>query len=450
MSTRNCLAIVLAAGEGTRMRSAMPKVMHAVGGRPMLGHVLSTVRGCGATRVAVVVGPDASEVTAFAKKEVPDAAIYVQTDRLGTAHAALAARKEFSKSPDDVIVVYGDTPLLTSATLRRLRNALAKGADVVVLGFHSPTPHGYGRLIMDQDRLVAIREEKDADRLERMIEFCNSGVMGFRGGIAPLLKKIGNANAKGEYYLTDLVAIANQAGMRVAALEGDETEFLGVNSRVELAAAERAFQERARWAAMAAGVTLVAPETVWFSHDTRIGRDVVIEPNVFFGPGVTVGEGAVIRANTYVDGAKVGPGAIVGPFARLRPGADIRVGAHVGNFVEVKNARIGEGAKANHLAYIGDATIGAAVNVGAGTITCNYDGFDKHRTVVGDRAFIGSNSALVAPVRIGADAYIATGSVITADVPQDAMAVARGRQETKPGWAAKLRDKKRSPQQKRS
>jgi bifunctional UDP-N-acetylglucosamine pyrophosphorylase/glucosamine-1-phosphate N-acetyltransferase len=424
------------------MRSATPKVMHTVGGRPMLGHVLDTVRSSGATRCAVVIGPDATAIRAFVKQQSPDAAICRQSERLGTAHAALAARAELIKEPDDVVVVYGDTPLLTATTLRRLRATLAKGADLVVLGFRSLDPTGYGRLILDKGRLVAIREEKDASPAERGIDLCNAGVMGFRGTLAPLLRKIGNDNAKGEYYLTDLVAIANDAGMRVLALEGDETEFLGVNSRVELAAAERAFQNRARRAAMEGGATLIAPETVWFSHDTRLGRDVVVEPNVFFAPGVTVGDGALIRANSHIDAAKVGPGAIIGPFARLRPDADIRANAHIGNFVEVKNARIGEGAKVNHLTYVGDASVGADTNVGAGTITCNYDGFDKHRTEIGSGAFIGSNSALVAPVKIGNGAYIATGSVITMDVPDGAMAIARGRQENKPGWAAKLRDKK--------
>jgi len=432
------------------MRSRTPKVMHAVGGRPMLGHVLESVRASGATRFAVVVGPDATDVRAFVRRQAPEAAVYKQAERLGTAHAVLAARSELKNGPDDVIVAYGDTPLLTAATLKRLRTALGKGADLVVLGFRSADPTGYGRLIVDDGRLVAIREEKDADRAERMVDFCNAGVMGFRGRLAPLLKKIGNVNAKGEYYLTDLVAIARDAGMTAMALEGDEMEFLGVNSRIELASAERAFQDRARRAAMEAGVTLIAPESVWFSYDTKIGRDVIVEPNVFFGPGVIVGEGALIRANSHIDAARVGPGAVVGPFARLRPDANIGANAHIGNFVEVKNAQIEEGAKVNHLTYVGDARVGAGANLGAGTITCNYDGFDKHPTDIGAGAFIGSNSALVAPVTIGAGAYIATGSIITMDVPADAMAVARGRQENKPGWAAKLRDKKRGRRSRRS
>jgi bifunctional UDP-N-acetylglucosamine pyrophosphorylase/glucosamine-1-phosphate N-acetyltransferase len=425
------------------MRSALPKVMHKVGGLPMLGHAFAAAEAAGATRLAVVIGPAAAAVREFVGKHAPDAAIYEQTVRLGTAHAVLAARKEFSADPDDAIVLYGDTPLLTSRPLTRMRATLAKGADVVVLGFRTANPAGYGRLLVEKKRLVAIREEKDADKAEREVDFCNAGVMGFRGSAAPLLKKIKNANAKGEYYLTDLVALANNAGLKAVALEGDESEFLGVNSRVELAAAERVFQHRARRAAMEGGATLIAPETVWFSHDTRLGRDVLVEPNVFFGPGVTVAEGATIRANSHIDGARIAAGAVVGPFARLRPGADIGPNAHVGNFVEIKNAAIDEGAKVNHLTYVGDAHVGAGANVGAGTITCNYDGFDKHHTEIGAGAFIGSNSALVAPVTIGAGAYVASGSVVTMDVPADAMAVARGRQVNKPGWATKLRAHRR-------
>ena len=444
MPKRNCLAIILAAGEGTRMRSALPKVMHKVGGLPMLGHALASARAAGATRQAVVVGPEAGAVKTFVKAAAPEAATYLQAERLGTAHGVLAARKEFKASPDDVIVLYGDTPLVTVATLKRLRRALAAGADVVVLGFRSGDPTGYGRLLVEDGRLVAIREERDASAAERQVDLCNAGVMGLRGAAASLLKKIGNNNAKGEYYLTDLVAIASDAGLKVVTIEGDESEFLGVNSRVELAAAERVFQDRARRSAMDSGVTLVSPETVWFSHDTRLERDVTIEPNVFFAPGVSVAEGATIRANSHIDGARIGAGAIVGPFARLRPGADIRPNAHIGNFVEVKNAVIDEGAKVNHLTYIGDANVGAAANIGAGTITCNYDGFAKHHTEIGAGAFVGSNSALVAPVTIGKGAYVASGSVITTDVPDEAMAIARGRQVNKPAWAGTLRNKRRA------
>jgi bifunctional UDP-N-acetylglucosamine pyrophosphorylase/glucosamine-1-phosphate N-acetyltransferase len=448
MPKRSCLAIILAAGEGTRMRSALPKVMHKVGGLPMLGHVLAAATAAGATQRAVVVGPGATEVRRFLDGEEPQPVVYTQSERLGTAHAVLAARKELRAEPDDVLVLYGDTPLLSPATLKRMRGALGKGNDVVVLGFRTGHPGGYGRLVTVKGRLVAICEEKDAGNVERAINFCNAGVMAFRGTAAKLLKKIGNQNAKGEYYLTDLVALANAAGLNVVALETKESEVLGVNSRIELAAAERAFQEGARRAAMDSGVTMIAPETVWFSHDTMIGRDVVIEPNVFFAPGVSVAAGAMIKANSHIEGAEIGTGAIIGPFARLRPGAKIGPNAHVGNFVEIKNAAIDEGAKANHLTYIGDAHVGAGANIGAGTITCNYDGFDKYHTEIGAHAFIGSNSALVAPVTIGAGAYVGSGSVVTTDVPADALAVARGRQENKPAWATKLRDQKRASRSK--
>jgi bifunctional UDP-N-acetylglucosamine pyrophosphorylase/glucosamine-1-phosphate N-acetyltransferase len=439
MPKRSCLAIILAAGEGTRMRSAMPKVMHQVGGRPMLGHVIAAAQGAGANRIATVVGPNAGQVRAFVAEAAPESATYEQTQRLGTAHAVLAAAKEFRNLPDDVIVLYGDTPLLTAATLKRLRSALTRGADVVVLGFRTGSPTGYGRLLTEKGRLLSIREERDASDAEREIDFCNAGVMGFRGDAAALLKKIRNENAKGEFYLTDLVEVANKAKKKVVAIEGDESEFLGVNSRIELAAAERVFQHQARRVAMSEGVTLVAPETVWFSHDTKLGRDVLVEPNVFFGPGVTVGDGVVIRANSHIDGATVAAGAVIGPFARLRPGAVIGPDAYIGNFVEIKNAAVDEGAKVGHLTYVGDAHVGAAANIGAGTITCNYDGFEKHHTEIGAGAFVGSNSALVAPVSIGKGAYIGSGSVITQDVPDDALAIGRGRQVTKPGWAADLR-----------
>lgn len=442
MPKRSFLAVILAAGEGKRMRSGTAKVMHKVGGLPMLGHVLSAAEAAGSTRRAVVVGPGASSVRQYVNLQAPDAATYEQTERLGTAHAVLAAQKELRSGPDDVIILYGDTPLLTVKTLARLRRSLANGADVAVLGFRTANPTGYGRLMIEKSRLIAIREEKDADEIERRIDFCNAGVMGFRGSAARLLKKIGKDNAKGEYYLTDLISLANKAGMKVIALEGSEDEFLGVNSRVELASAERAFQNRARRSAMDRGVTLIAPETVWFSYDTRLGRDVIVEPNVFFGPGVSIAERVLIRANSHIEAARVATGAIVGPFARLRPGADIGKDVHIGNFVEVKNSRIDEGAKANHLTYIGDAHIGANANIGAGTITCNYDGFGKHHTDIGAGAFIGSNSALVAPVNIGAGAYVASGSVVTIDVPDEAMAVARGRQANKAEWAANFREKK--------
>jgi bifunctional UDP-N-acetylglucosamine pyrophosphorylase / glucosamine-1-phosphate N-acetyltransferase len=440
MESRTCLAVILAAGEGTRMRSNLPKAMHPVGGLPMLGHVLATAARAGATRVAVVVGPDAAAVRAFVQTRAPQAAVYEQAERLGTAHAVLAADQELAAGLDDVLVLYGDTPLVTAETLQRLRGELATGAEIAVLGFRPADPAGYGRLVMDGDRLVAIREHKDASHAERAIGFCNAGVMAFSGASGPaLLAKIGKANAAGHYYLTDLVELANAAGKRVAAIEAEADEVLGVNTRAELALVERVFQERTRRAAMLGGATLLVPETVTFSHDTVLGRDVVVEPNVFFAPGVTVGDGVTIRAFSHIEGAKIAAGAIIGPFARLRPGADIGEGAHIGNFVEIKNAVIDAGAKANHLSYIGDAHVGAATNIGAGTITCNYDGYGKYHTEIGANAFIGSNSALVAPVSIGDGAYVGSGSVITDDVPPDALALGRARQVVKPGRAAVLK-----------
>jgi bifunctional UDP-N-acetylglucosamine pyrophosphorylase/glucosamine-1-phosphate N-acetyltransferase len=430
------------------MKSAIPKVMHRIGGRPMIGYVIDAARAAGASRLAVVVGPDAAALAAYVRTAAPAASIYEQRERLGTAHAVLAARREFASIADDVLVLYGDTPLVTVGTLGRVRRAMAKGVDVVVLGFRPSDPGAYGRLITKGRQLVAIRELKDANAEERAIGFVNGGVMGFRGMLAPLLKRIGTRNAKSEYYLTDLVEIANRRKLRVEAIEADAEEVLGVNSRADLAEAERAFQARARRAAMDGGATLVAPDTVYFSFDTRLGRDVIVEPGVFFGAGVVVADGATIRAHSHLEGARISSGAIVGPFARLRPGTEIGSGAHIGNFVEVKNAKIGDGAKANHLAYIGDAHIGPRTNFGAGAITCNYDGYFKHHTEIGADAFIGTNSALVAPVTIGDGAYIASGSVITHNVAPDAMAVARSRQVDKPEWAAKYRELKRSASRK--
>ena len=440
MADRSCLMIVLAAGEGTRMKSSTPKVLHEIAGRPMVAHVLAAATAAGAGALAAVIGPGMAAVERVVRAAAPNAAVFVQEERLGTAHAVLRARAALETGADDVVVLYGDTPLVTPATLGRVRAELAAGADVVVLGFHADDPTGYGRLLTDGDRLVAIREHKDATEAERAVRFCNSGIMAFRGaGLLPILDAIGNANAKGEFYLTDAVEIAVAHGLRAVAVEGPADEFLGVNDRAQLAACEAVFQTRARAHAMAEGVTLIAPETVFFAYDTVVGRDVVIEPNVVFGPGVTVEPGARLRAFSHIEGARIAPGAIVGPYSRLRPGADIGPDAHVGNFVEVKNGRIGAGAKVNHLTYIGDAVIGAKSNIGAGTITCNYDGFGKYLTEIGAGAFVGSNSSLVAPVKIGDGAFIGSGSVVTDDVPADALAVGRGRQVVKEGWAAAFR-----------
>jgi bifunctional UDP-N-acetylglucosamine pyrophosphorylase/glucosamine-1-phosphate N-acetyltransferase len=433
---RTSLGVVLAAGEGTRMRSALPKVLHPVGGLPLVAHVLNALSAAGVDRIAAVVGPGHEAVAALVAKAAPGASVHVQAERRGTAHAVLAARAALEAGADDVIVVFGDTPFVTADTVARMRGELARGAAVVVGGMRPADPRGYGRLIVKDDRLVAIREEKDASEAERAIAFVNGGLMAFSGAEAlALLDAIGAENAQNEFYLTDAVAIANQRGLAVTALEIPADEAFGINDRAQLAAAERAFQETRRAAAMAAGVTLVAPDTVFFSHDTLLARDVTVEPNVFFGPGVAVEEGVLIRAFSHLEGARVASGATIGPFARLRPGAAIGPGAHIGNFVEIKQAEVDAGAKINHLAYIGDAHVGARANIGAGAITCNYDGAKKHRTEIGAGAFIGSNSALVAPVTIGAGAYVGSGSVITEDVEAEALALGRARQVVKKGWA---------------
>jgi len=440
---------VLAAGEGTRMRSARPKVLHAIAGRSLLGHVLTAVHDAGGTMTAVVVGPDAEPVAAEARRALPGAEIFVQAERRGTAHAVLAARGALARTPDDVLVVFGDTPLIRPQTLARMRDALAAGAALVVLGFRPKDPTGYGRLLLDRGELVAIREERDASAAERAIELCNGGLMALAGRTAlKILEQIGNDNSKGEYYLTDAVAIARAMGGKAVVIETEEDDVRGINTKAQLAETEAALQQRLRQAAMDAGVTLVAPETVFLSSDTKLGRDVVVEPFVVLGPGVTVEDNAVIRSFCHLDHAHVGKGAVVGPYARLRPGAHLKDDVHIGNFVEVKQAVIETGAKANHLSYIGDATVGAGTNVGAGTITCNYDGVAKHRTEIGRNAFIGSNSALVAPVKIGDGAYVGSGSVITHDVPADALAVGRGRQAIKEGWAKRQRELKPAPKKK--
>jgi bifunctional UDP-N-acetylglucosamine pyrophosphorylase/glucosamine-1-phosphate N-acetyltransferase len=440
---RTCLAIVLAAGEGTRMRSSRPKVLHAVAGRTLLASVLAALRAAGGTATAVVVGPDRDDVAAEARTEMPGAEIFVQRERLGTAHAVLAARAALQKGADDVLIVFGDTPLIKPQTLATLRQALADGADVAVLGFRPADPTGYGRLVTEGSELTAIVEHADANEAQRGIALCNGGLMAFGGRHAlAILDRIGNHNRKGEFYLTDAVAIARAMKLRAAALEVAEDEVSGINTKAQLAEAEAVIQQRLRQAALEAGVTLVAPDTVHLCADTKFGKDVTIEPYVVIGTGVTVEDGATIRSFSHLQGAHVGRNSIVGPYARLRPGAKLEADVHVGNFVEIKEALIEQGAKANHLSYIGDARVGAGANVGAGTITCNYDGSAKHRTDIGKGAFIGSNSALVAPVTIGDGAYVGSGSVITADVPAGALALGRGRQTVKEGWAQRLKDLK--------
>ncbi|MGJ0391207.1 MAG: bifunctional UDP-N-acetylglucosamine diphosphorylase/glucosamine-1-phosphate N-acetyltransferase GlmU [Methylocystis sp.] len=440
-SSRKALAIVLAAGDGTRMKSDTPKVLHQVAGRSMLAHVLAAIAAAGVDNVAVVVGSGRDDVVAETLRRASHARTFVQGERLGTAHAVLAAREAIAAGCDDLLVLFADTPLVTGRAIRGLREALAAGAGVAALGFAAVNPFGYGRLLQDgTGRLLAIREEKDASEAERAIRLCNAGLMAIDGAAAlGWLGRIGNANAKGEYYLTDIVEIARNDGREASVVVAEEEEVLGVNDRVQLAQAEAVAQDRLRRAAMAAGVTMIAPETVFLSYDTVLGRDVTIEPHVVIGPGVSIADEAVIHAFSHIEGASVGEGATIGPFARLRPGVALAEKAKVGNFVEIKNAMVAKGAKVNHLTYIGDADIGANANIGAGTITCNYDGFFKYRTEIGENAFIGSNSALVAPVKIGAGAYVGSGSVVTKDVSADALAVARGRQVEKAGWGAAFR-----------
>jgi len=443
MTSRTSLTIVLAAGEGTRMRSSLPKVLHPVAGQSLLSHVLGAAPSGQNGSLAVVVGPDHDAVASEARRVRPGAAIFIQRERLGTAHAVLAAREAIAKGTDDLLVAFGDTPLISAATFARLRSALAEGAALAVLGFRAVDPTGYGRLVVKDGRLVAIREQADATEDEKAINLCNAGVMAFDGIKAlEIIERIGNANSKGEYYLTDAVAIVRDMGLEAVVIETDEDEVRGINTKAQLAEAEQVMQTRLRQAALQSGVTMTAPETVFLSADTTFGRDVSIEPFVVIGPGVSIADGAVIHAFSHLTQATIGKGASVGPYARLRPGTVLGEGARIGNFVETKAAAIDAGAKVNHLTYIGDAHIGSGANIGAGTITCNYDGFDKHKTEIGAGAFIGSNSSLVAPVKIGDGAYIGSGSVITRDVAADALALERSEQATRPGWAKQFREKK--------
>jgi bifunctional UDP-N-acetylglucosamine pyrophosphorylase / glucosamine-1-phosphate N-acetyltransferase len=442
MGSRTGLAIVLAAGEGTRMASRRSKVLHAIGGRSLLGHVLAAIGPAPALSVVVVIGPNQDAVGAEVRQFRPDAQIVCQNERRGTAHAVLVAREALTRGFDDILILFGDTPLIRPTTVARLRDALARGAAVAVLGFHAADPTGYGRLIVKADRLVAIREEQDATLEERGTALCNAGLMALEGRFAlDILEQIDCRNAKGEFYLTDAVGIAHDRGLATVALEAAEDEVQGINTRAQLAAAERSLQARLRAAALDGGVTLVAPETVFLSTDTVLGRDVLIEPHVVFGPGVVVEDNVVIRAFSHLEGAHLATGASVGPFARLRAGTRLGANARIGNFVEVKATLVEAGAKANHLAYLGDAWVGAGANIGAGTITCNYDGTAKHRTEIGKGAFVGSNSSLVAPVTIGEGAYIGSGSVITRDVPAHALALGRGEQVVKPSWTQRLASK---------
>ena len=443
MARRKIAVIVLAAGAGTRMRSNVPKVLHPIAGRPMIAYVMEALAALAPDRIVVVVGP---KMEAVAQAVAPHGCV-VQKRPLGTGHAVLAAANALRGFAGDVLVVYGADPLISPASLRKLVRARRAAGDpaCVALGFDADVPGSYGRLVVGPGGMLdAIVEARDASSTQRAIRLCNAGAIAADGRrLFSLLRGLGNDNAKGEYYLTDVVAAARRAGHACAFVRGDADEAIGVDSRADLARAEAAMQGRLRDRALVQGATLVAPETVHLSFDTRLGRDTTVGPYVVFGPGVVVGDGAEIRAFCHIEGARVAAGARVGPFARLRPGAVIGANAHVGNFVEIKNAVLGEGAKANHLAYLGDAHIGAAANVGAGVITCNYDGFAKHRTAIGAGAFIGSNAVLVAPVSVGEAAYVGAGSAISKDVPAGAPALTRAELKEVSGWTRRKRASRR-------
>ncbi|MBU2043565.1 MAG: bifunctional UDP-N-acetylglucosamine diphosphorylase/glucosamine-1-phosphate N-acetyltransferase GlmU [Alphaproteobacteria bacterium] len=442
-STQPRAAIILAAGQGTRMKSPVPKVLHPVGGRAMLDHAIDAAEALGCERIVVVVGDHSPEVRAHVVKRLGEAAIAVQDPPLGTGHAVRAAEAAMAGFEGDVIITYGDVPLLKAGDIEA---AFGGGDGVTVVGFEARDPTGYGRLLIDADGgLEAIVEHKEASPDQLKVALCNSGVMAAPSALLfELLAGVRNDNAKGEYYLTDVVELARRKGAPTRTVMAGEDAVMGVNAQGELAIAEALFQKIQRETFLAAGVTMPAPETVHFSFDTEVGGGATIEPYVVFGPGAKIAGGARIRSFSHIEGATVAAGAEVGPYARLRPGADLGEGVRVGNFVEVKNVRMEAGAKANHLSYLGDGTVGAKANIGAGTIFCNYDGFFKHRTTVGEGAFVGSNSSLVAPVTIGAGAMVGSGSVITADVAPGDLALARGTQTTKPGWAARFMETMRA------
>lgn len=439
-------AIILAAGKGTRMKSALPKVMHPIGNQPMLQHVLAAADAAGLSPLTLVIAPGMHQVASVGSS-FGDVRTATQTEQLGTGHAVLSAKEALEGFEGNLVVLYGDTPLIRPETITRLLDALNKDprCAVAVLGFTPENPSEYGRLVVDKKgALTRIVEAKDATPEQAKITLCNSGVIALRGNMAwELLESITNTNAKGEYYLTDVVEKAIAAGLSACAVEGDAMEVLGVNSRVELAIADSAFQQRMRRQMMLSGVTLLSPETIYFSADTEIAPDVVVEPGVFFGPRVVIGSGAHIKAYSHIEGSVIGEGAVVGPFARLRPGTNLGENVKIGNFVELKKSEIEAGAKISHLSYIGDAHVGEDANIGAGTITCNYDGYNKHRTIIGRDVFVGSNTALVAPLSIGDGAMVAAGSVITENIEADALALARTRQEQKADWAKAFRDKQK-------
>lgn len=436
MTERAVALIVLAAGQGSRMQSELPKVLHRLGGTALLAHALAAGRSLDPALVVVVAGHGADAVSRAVARLDPDARVALQAEQLGTGHAVAQALPLLDGFDGRVVVLYGDTPFITPETLEALA---AHPADVVVLGFRAADPGRYGRLVADGDTLDRIVEYKDADEATRAITLCNSGVMALDAGLLrDLVGQLSNDNAAGEYYLTDVVALARAQGRSAAVVTCDEAETLGINTRAELAAAEAAFQSRKRAEALENGVTMADPATVWFALDTHVGRDAIIGQNVVFGPGVTIESGAEILPFCHLEGCHVSAGATVGPFARLRPGAELGGDAHVGNFVEIKNAVLAEGVKVGHLTYLGDAEVGERTNIGAGTVTCNYDGVGKHRTVIGADAFIGSDTMLVAPVSVGARAMTGSGSVITRDVPDGALALGRARQVTKPGLAVRI------------
>jgi len=445
-SAKPLAVVILAAGKGTRMRSDTPKVLHEIAGLPIVGHAAQAPSALDPQKLVIVVGPGMEAIA----DSVPGAVAAVQHDRLGTAHAVLAAKDALRDFDGDLMILNGDVPLIRPETLAALRASLSGGAAVAVLGFHCHDDHAYGRLILDADgQLDRIVEDKDATPEEKTSTLCNSNAIVLAGAHAwDILEAIDNDNAQGEYYLPDVVKVARARGLGCTHSEAPEDEVHGINSRVELARAEGLLQARLRRAAMENGATLIAPETVHFSHDTVLGRDVIVEPNVVFGPGVTVGDHVTIKGFSHLEGTQVRDGAVLGPYARLRPGTEIGVKAKIGNFVETKKAKIEDGAKVNHLSYIGDARVGTGANVGAGTITCNYDGYDKHFTDIGAGAFIGSNTSLVAPVTIGDGGYTGSGSVITKDVTGDALAVERSVQKEVPGWAARFRARKEEAKKK--
>ena len=436
------LVIILAAGQSKRMLSSMSKVLHPVGGLPLLGHVLHTAQALNPCAIALVRGDDGDDVEAFAKTIAPDIQSFIQHERLGTAHAVLAARQAILAYGDHpIVILLGDAPFVSELIITHNLEALQQGAGMSVTAFHTDNPFGYGRMVMEGEQLLRIVEQKDATEKEQAISFCNSGLMTFAGEhCLSILEAIEPNNAQKEYYITDAVTICNQRGLTVKAIDAPQNDFIGINDRRQLAFAESFFQQRKRQDILQQGVTLTAPETVFFAYDTKLEQDVVVEPHVVFGKGVYVEKGSFIRSFSHLEGCYIGQNAQIGPYARLRPDSHIAQNAKIGNFVETKKVAIGEGAKVNHLSYIGDAEIGAKANIGAGTITCNYDGFSKHKTKIGEGAFIGSNSALVAPVEIGDGAYVGSGSVITDDVEADDLALGRARQSIIKGWAKKFRE----------